>query len=171
MTQDTAMMKTDELLAVLDEDIRHLEKALSQLDALRGMLIRRDEAELDRLLMEIRREGQAYAANEYRRQHLRMELARVLGCEHGRLTLSTLQAALPDARRASVAQRQARLASLVGRLKREYALTVMLVSDFARFNRSLMATLVGSGGKGAVTYTPSGVAQHGVGKTLMSLQL
>ena len=40
----------DKLLAVLDEDIRHIRKSLSRLDDLRHSVIKRDDASLHKLL-------------------------------------------------------------------------------------------------------------------------
>jgi len=56
MTVSTAARKTDELLEVLAEDVRHLEATLSTLDTLRGLLIKRDDAGLQELLARIARE-------------------------------------------------------------------------------------------------------------------
>jgi hypothetical protein len=156
---------------VLDEDIRHLEMNLLQLDVLRGLLIKRDDAALDRLLGEIRGRTEAYAANERARQMLRAELAPMLGCDTGRFTLSKLQSMLPEPQRAAVASRRDRLTSLIADLKREYTLTSLLVSDCARFNRTLMRTFFGTGSQAGVTYDPSGGARHQTSATLMSLKL
>jgi len=40
--------KVDELLAVLDEDIRHVRASLLRLDELRSLVIKRDQAALGR---------------------------------------------------------------------------------------------------------------------------
>jgi hypothetical protein len=167
------------LLPVLDEDIRHLEGTLSRMDTLRSLLIKREEAALEKLLDEIRRQADTYKANEQKRQQLRRDLAADLGCAEGDLTLSKLQRELigpsrPGAEQrwgAALADRQARLRSLAIQLKREYTLTVLLVRDCLRFNRSLMQAFFGSGGKGGATYSPTGTAKHDIGTMLMSMQL
>lgn len=171
MTSSAVETKVEQLLAVLDEDIRHLETTLSQLDALRGLLIKRDDAALDRLLGEIRGRTEAYAANEQIRQRLRADLALMLGGDTGRFTLSKLQSKLPEPHRAAVASRREKLRSLVAELKREYTLTSLLVSDCARFNRTLLRTLFGTGRQTGVIYSPSGDARQQMNATLMSLQL
>ena len=174
------------LLDVLDEDIRHLESTMSRLDMLRSLLIKRDHAALEKLLDEIRQQADAYKTNEHKRQQLRRALAADLGCPERDLTLSILQKELagpagPDAqpRRAAalcaecgaaLADRQARLRSLAARLTREYTLTMLLVRDCARFNRSLMNVFFGSGGRGGARYSPTGAAKHEIGTTLMSMQ-
>lgn len=166
----TAATKVDELLAVLDEDIRHLEAHLSHLEELRGLLIKRDDAALGRLLIDIRQQGDAHAVNERRRHEIRTELAGLLGCNDAQVTLSTLQASLADPRRQAVIDRQAKLKSLVQRMKREHTLTSLLVSDCARFNRSLMGAFFGLGHSGGMTYGPSGAARAQTDASLVSLQ-
>lgn len=171
MTSSAVETKVERLLAVLDEDVRHLETTLVQLDTLRGLLIKRDDATLDQLLGEIRGRTEAYTENEQLRQTLRADLGSALGCDAGRLTLSKLQSMLPQSQRAALALRQKKLRSLVAELKREYTLTVVLVSDCARFNRTLMRAFFGSGSQAGVIYSPSGQARQQTNATLMSLQL
>jgi hypothetical protein len=171
MTSSAVEMKVARLLAVLDEDVRHLETTLGQLDTLRGLLIKRDDAALDQLLGEIRGQTETYGQNEQLRQTLRADLALTLGCEIDRLTLSKLQSMLPEPQRAALAERQKRLRSLITDLKREYTLTAVLVSDCARFNRTLVRTFFGSASQAGVTYNPSGQARQQTNATLMSLQL
>lgn len=171
MTSSAVETRVEQLLAVLDEDIRHLETTLSQLDALRGLLIKRDDAALDRLLGEIRGRTEAYAANERMRQMLRADLALMLGGDTGRFTLSKLQSKLPEPQRTAVASRHEKLGLLIAELKREYTLTAFLVSDCARFNRTLIRTLFGTGRQTGVIYSPSGEARQQMNATLMSLQL
>jgi hypothetical protein len=166
------------LLDVLDEDIRHLESTISRLDTLRSLLIKRDNGALEKLLDGIRQQADAYKTNEHKRQQLRSDLAADLGCTQRDLTLSKLQGELagptcPDTQRrcgAALADRQTRLRSLAARLKREYTLTMLLVRDCTRFNRSLMKVFFGSGGRGGARYSPTGAAKHEIGTTLMSMQ-
>jgi len=171
MISPAVKMNVERLLAVLDEDVRHLETTLTQLDALRGLLIKRDDAALDQLLGEIRGRTEAYAANEQMRQALRGDLALALGCDMSRLTLSKLQSMLPEQHQTALAARQTKLVSLIAELKREYTLTAVLVSDCARFNRTLVRTFFGAAGQAGVTYSPSGQARQRTNATLMSLQL
>ena len=159
------------LLDVLDEDHRHLESTLSRLETLRSLLIKRDDAALERLLSEIRQEAAAYQANERKRQQLRRDLAAELGCAVGDLTLSRLRGELTGPSRAAVVDRQARLRSLATQLKREYTLTALLVRDCSRFNQALVNALFGIGGRGGATYRPTGATFHPTGATLMSTQL
>jgi hypothetical protein len=45
--------KVDQLLAVLDKDIQHIQDTLSTLNELRGLVIKRDDASLHKLLESI----------------------------------------------------------------------------------------------------------------------
>jgi len=158
------------LSGVLDEDIRHIEATLLRLDALRGLLIKRDDGALEKLLEEIHTQGQAYAATECRRQELRRELAAALGLSEGDLTLSGLLSRLTGQDRVSLAERQTRLKILIARLKREHSLTSRLIADCARFNRSLLCVFLGPAGKTGTTYSPTGVARHPTGMALLNMQ-
>jgi hypothetical protein len=171
MTTSAMESKVEQLLGVLDEDVRHLETTLTQLDALRGLLVKRDDAGLDQLLGEIRTRTESYAANERERQVLRVDLARTLGCETSRLTLSKLGSMLPEQQRMAVRARQERLKALVMELRREYTLTAALVSDCSRFNQRLLRAFFGAGGQTSVTYSPSGATKKQTNATLMSLKL
>lgn len=171
MTPSTMETKMGALVTVLDEDIRHVERVLSQLDALRALLIKRDDAGLEGLLEEVRQQAERYAANEQRRQSLRQELAVQVGCAERDLTLSKLVGELRGPSRVALAARQARLRNLVAQLKREHTLTTFLLGDCARFNRSLLRAFFGLSGRGQLTYHPAGAAKPQVDAALMSLQL
>ncbi len=171
MTVRATEAKVEQLLGVLDGDIRHLETTLSQLDMLRRLLIKRDDASLDRLLGEIRSRAEARVCNEQARQALRADLARAFGCDGRQLTLSKLQALLPEQQRAYIAARQAKLKSLVAELNREYTLTAALVSDCSRFNRSLMRVFFEPSGQSSMSYSPSGAAKRQMNTSLVSLRL
>ena len=171
MTSPTVESKIAALLSVLEEDIRHVEAALSRLDSLRTLLVKRDDAALEALLGDISRQAETHTAHEQQRQRLRRELAAELGCNEDDLTLSKLRTELTGQTRAAVTERQTQLKSLTARLKREHALTALLVQDCARFNRSLLRAFFGSAGRGGMTYSPNGVAKHKTDAGLVSLRL
>jgi flagellar biosynthesis/type III secretory pathway chaperone len=157
------------LLDVLDEDVRHLESTLSRLNALRSLLIKREDAALQKLLEEVRGQADAYQANERKREQLRQDLAADLNCTARELTLSKLAGALAGhAVGLALVERQVRLRSLTAQLKREYMQTVLLVRDCIRFNRALLHVFLGSGGRGT-TYGATGAAQQEINGTLMSM--
>ncbi len=159
------------LLEVLDQDIRHVETVLLQLEKVRALLVNRDDVGLEKLLEDIRRQADAYAAQEQRRQTLRNDLAAQFGWSERDVTLSRLQGQLTGAGRAALVERQVRLKSLIEQLKREHMLTAVLLADCARFNRLLMQALFGVSGKGNMTYSPTGAARRPSDIPLMSLRL
>ncbi len=178
MVSPTTEIKIAALLEVLDEDVRHLESALVQLDLLRSLLIRKENAALEQLLGGIQQQAEVYRAIEQRRQQLRKDLALDLGCTEGELTLSRLRKELTaptcsEAQRrcaAAVADRQARLRSLTAQVRREHSLTALLLREAARFNQSLLRVVLGPAGRGCATYSPTGAAHRNAGAALMSIQ-
>ena len=162
--------KVDALLAVLDDDIRHTEATVAQLDTLRALLIKRDDAALEELLRQLREQGPAQRAREQRRQALRQELADALGYKAKNLTLSALQKSLSEPQRAAVADRQSQLKARITQLKREYRLAQALVIDCARFNRSLMRVFFGAGSDRQTTYGATGLAKHQSDMKMVNLQ-
>jgi len=170
MMLSTVQEKVAALLDVLDEDIRHIEVALSRLDTLRTLLIKRDDASLEKLLDEIRKETETYATNEQQRQMLRKAIATHLGRNGTDLTLSEIQTLVEGSSRKALQDRQVRLKSLTAQLRREYTVTAVLLSDCARFNRSLMQAFFGPGSQGGITYSPSGTTRQQSHTTLMSMQ-
>lgn len=162
--------KVDALLAVLDDDIRHTEATVVQLDTLRALLIKRDDAALEQLLRQLREQGQTQGVREQRRQALCRELAEALGCKAKSLTLSVLQKALSGPQRVAVSDRQSQLKAGIAQLKREYRLTHALVIDCARFNRSLMHVFFGAESNRRTTYGATGLAKHQSNMTMVNLQ-
>lgn len=169
MIPNSIEANVDALLTVLDDDIRHTEATISQLDTLRTLLIKRDDAALEQLLRELREQGQVQGRIELRRQALRQELADALGGTAKSLTLSALQKALSGPQRAAVADRQMQLKARIARLKREYRLTHALVIDCARFNRSLMRVFFGADSDRRTTYGVTGLAKHQSDMTVVNL--
>lgn len=171
MASISTVAKVDALLEVLDRDIEHAEASLSLLDTLRVMLIKRDDAAMEELMGDLHRQAEFHAENERRREELRRDLAGELGCTPGEMTLSALKDKLSGPRQQAVAQRQTRLKKLTLDLKREYALTSMLLADCARFNRSLINVFFGVGGKGQMTYGANGTAKRQGTTALVNMHL
>ncbi len=158
------------LLGVLDEDIQHIEATLLRLDLLRGLLIKRDDKALEKLLEEIHTQGETYAATENKRQELRHELARALGFPGRDLTLSELRTRVAGQDGVALAERQTRLKALVARLKREHKVTALLIGDCARFNRSLLRIFFGPTARTGPTYSAAGVVRHPTGTAVLNMQ-
>jgi hypothetical protein len=162
--------KVDELLMVLDRDIRHLEETLSRLNELRALVIKRDDVSLGRLLEKIRAESNDYRENESKRQVLRQELAGTLGCGTERMTLSRLEAEFSGERKLEISRRRIQLQTLAMRLKKEHLSTSILLSDCARFSRMLLRNILDLGNGGITTYNPKGHTEHRPNRAFVNLQ-
>ncbi len=163
--------KVNQLLAVLDNDIRHIQNNLSRLNELRGFIVKRDDASLQKLLENIRSESGGYRENELKRNSLRKELAAALGCDFRQMTLSRLEAELPDEMKLQVAQKRTELKTLAEKLKNEHISTVMLLSDCARFNSTLLKSVLELGRTGTITYSSRGFVRRQDDSAFMNLQL
>jgi hypothetical protein len=152
--------KVDELLDVLDKDIGNMQRDLSCLNELRGLVIKRDDAALNKLLERIQSETNNYKDQQLRRRAARKDLADMFDCDFEQVTLSNLEARLPEGKRDQVAARKAKLKELVKELKKEHISTALLLSECARFNSLLLKSILGLGRSKAVTYTNNGAAKR-----------
>ena len=162
--------KVDRLLFVLDRDIRHITENLSRLNELRGLVVRRDDVSLHKLLESIRSESGSYKENELKRQSLREELAAALEHNPEQMTLSKLEAWLSGERKGEVKRRRIKLQTLAEELKKEYLSTTMLLSDCARFNSILLSGILRFGQAEAITYSPGGSAERQTDSAFVNLQ-
>lgn len=161
-------------LAVLDEDIRHIEETLLRLDELRGLVIKRDDANLASLLERIEAEAAGRSAHELKRQSVRRKLADAFGCASAEeMTLSRVESesALPEGTRVQVAMRREKLRLLVEKLRKEYTATVLLLADCARFNRLLLESVFELGKPATVVYGADGAARRQSGANLVNMRL
>lgn len=152
--------KVDELLAVLDEDTRHIQKSFSWLDELRSLVIKRDDVALSKLLQTIQAESDSYVKNVQQRQALRKDLANALGGEVEQITLSRLAAIVPEGKKAQVTGIKTKLRTLVEQLKKEHLSIALLLSDCARFNNLLLKAIFDLSKTGTVYYSPNGAAKR-----------
>ncbi len=163
--------KVDKLLAVLDKDIQHLQQSVSYLNELRSLTIKHDNKALSKLLERIQSESDKYKNHELKRQSIRKELAVVLSCNLKEMTLSMLEANLPEEQQADVTVRKTRLKELVKRLKEEYISTSFLLAECARFNNLLLKSIFGLGQPGTITYTVNGTAKRQTDTVLVNMRL
>lgn len=163
--------KIDELLAVLDTDIRHIQQNLSYLNELRSHVIKRDDAALGKLLELIRGRSDSYLRHELKRQSVRKELAGALGCGLEQVTLSTLEAGLPKEKREQVTKKKAELTSLIQELRKEHLSTALLLSECTRINRTLLKEIFNLGNSGTVYYGSNGAAKRQSDTAFVNLQL
>ena len=152
--------KVDELLVCLDKDIEHLQKSLLSLDELRSLVIKRNDAALGRLLESIQAESDSYREHELKRQSIRKELAKSLGCSVKDVTLTKLKDSITEAKQARIIECKAKLKLLVEKLKKEYSSTAILLSECARFNNLLLKSIFNLGDTGAVYYNAMGATKR-----------
>jgi len=162
--------KVDELLACLDIDSQHIQESLSQLNRLRSLVIKRDDAALSKLLEIIQAESDSYRSHELKRQTIRKELANALGCNTEQMTLSSLEASLPKEKKAQVTKKKAKLMSLIKELKKEYISTALLLSECARFNNLLLKSIFDLGKTETVYYNSSGATKRQIDMAFVNMQ-
>ena len=162
--------KVDELLTVLDKDIQHIQESLSKLNELRSLVIKRDDVALGKLLESIQTEMDRNLRHELKRQSIRKELASALGCGFEQMTLSTLEAGLPNEKKEQVTRRKAKLKSLIKELKKEHLSTALLLSECARFNRMLLKGVFNLGNTGTVYYGSNGATRQQNDMAFVNLQ-
>jgi len=162
--------KVDEMLACLDKDIRHMQENLLQLNELRRLVIKRDDAALGKLLESIQTRPGHYKRHELNRQSIRKELANILGCDLEQVTLSAIEATLPKSKKDRVIRMKAKLKSLIGELRKEHLSTALLLSECARFNNLLLKSIFELGSTGAVYYNSNGATRRQVDTAFVNLQ-
>jgi hypothetical protein len=162
--------KVDEMLLVLDEDIRHIQQSLSRLNELRSLVIKRDDVALGKLLEFIQGDSEGYRSHELKRQSIRKELASALGCGLAQMNLSTLEASLPKEKKDKVTEKKAKLQSLVNELKKEHLSTALLLSDCARFNRMLLKGVFNLGNTRTIYYGSNGATKQQSDTAFVNLQ-
>ena len=173
VSQKAAKLEDDkigELLAVLDRDIEHIQDSLLRLDKLRTLLIKPNNESLDKLLESIRADSDSYAANETKRQSIRRELAATFGCDVEQMTLSKLEAHLPEQKKDQIVEKKIKLRSLTNDLTKEHLSTAMLLSDCARFNSLLLKTIFDFGRTETVYYNSNGSTKRQSDAAFMNLQ-
>lgn len=130
------------LIDVLGEEIEHIECTVQMLDQLRGMVIKRDDENLNLLLEKARIETEKYAGVENRRQMIRKEMARIWGCETSDMTLTRLIKILPFEQSERIRQTKEILEKLLSKFQAEHLSTFMLLSECSRFNEVVLSALL-----------------------------
>ncbi len=163
--------KVDRLLICLDRDLQHMQESLQQLNEMRRLVIKRDEAALGKLLESIQAGAGGHRDHELNRKSIRKELADSFGCGIERMTLSALQASLPEAKKDQVTQMKAKLRSLSAELKKEYLSTALLLSECARFNNLLLKGIFNLGKTESVHYNSNGETKRQIDTAFVNLQI
>jgi protoporphyrinogen oxidase len=159
-----------QLAGVLDMDIENLKKTIDILDQLRAKIIKRDEHGLEELLNLVESQQDWRAANETRREQIRMKAARVLGCRTEQVNLSKLISTLYGRQSNELAQKQRTLSSLVSRLRAEFISTVSLVGECSRLNKLMLNAIMNGRNRQNSTYNASGVTQNQDRSGLVNMQ-
>lgn len=162
--------KVGQLLDVLEKDIQRSRHVLLRLDQLRSLVIKRDDHGLSRILAEIKVESGNNKDNEIRRQLLRRDLAKAFECNLEQLTLTRLETRLTGEIKVQVSTVKESLQMVTEKLRKEYLSTAMLLCECARFNRMLLKNIFEFSQRGAVTYSPNGLAQPHGNAAFMNLQ-
>ena len=162
--------KVDELLAALDKDSRHIQESLLKLNELRSLVVKRDDAALGRLLESIQTESGSYRSHELKRESIRKDLADALGCNLEQMTLSAIEASLPEEKKAQVTRMKAKLKSLITELKKEHLSTALLLSECTRFNNLLLKSIFDLGKSDVVYYNSNGATRRQTDTALVNLQ-
>jgi len=163
--------KVDRLLACLDQDVQHMQESLLQLNEMRRLVIKRDEAALGKLLESIQTEAGCNRDHELNRKSIRKELADSLGFGIEQMTLSTLQEFLPEAKKDHVIRIKAKLISLSAELKKEYLSTALLLSECARFNNLLLKGVFNLGKTESLHYNSNGETRRQIDMAFVNLQI
>jgi hypothetical protein len=164
-------LKVRDLLDALQRDIEHIERTISYLNEIRGLVIKRDEQGLGRLLDTIRTEAQEHSANEQNRRLIREDMAELLDCRPEKLTMSVLQRRADGLAKEAVAETQRKLKVMVARLQREYAATVSLICDCSRINSHLLKVIFERGSAGVACYDSSGQMKRRPDAAFMNMRL
>jgi len=163
--------KVDRLLTCLDQDMQNMQESLLHLNEMRKFVIKRDEAALGKLLENIQAGAGCYRKQELNRKSIRKELADTLGCDIEQMTLSALEAGLPQAKRKQITQMKEKLRSTSAELKKEYSSTALLLSECARFNNLLLKGIFGLGKKDSIHYNSNGETRRQIDTAFVNLQI
>lgn len=162
--------KVDELLTVLDNDVRNMQQSLSRLNELRSLVIKRDDVALGKLLESIQPDLDSSKANESKRCLIRKDLANAFGCEIEQMTLSNLNGRLSGQRKTHIAAKKTRLQELAKELRKEHLSTMLLLNDCTRLNSALLKSVFNVGGTASITYNAGGAAKKQTETTFVDLK-
>jgi hypothetical protein len=163
--------KVDKLLVCLDRDVQHMQESMQNLNEMRRLVIKRDEAALGKLLENIQGESDSYRNHELNRKSIRKELAGSLGCNVEQMTLSALESCLPEAQKDRVTQMKTKLRSLGSELKKEYLSTSLLLSECTRFNNLLLKGIFDLGKTESLHYKSNGETRRQIDTAFVNLQI
>ena len=162
--------KINELLCCLDKDCQYIEEMFSQLNELRKLIIKRDDAALGKMLETVKTKSLDYSKNESNRQSIRAELANAFSCPVEQLTLSILEKSLPETTGIKIVERKRRLKSLIDDLRKEHLSTALLLNECSRFNNLLLNSIFNKGKTNVVSYDSKGATKRQSDAAFVNLQ-
>jgi len=169
--QHIISVKISEMIRCLEKDIHDIELILKYLDEIRALVLKRDDKALKTLLERAQVQAEEYKQQEAKRNLLQRELADILTCDAGQVTLSKLEYILPYELKSKIQEKRIKLTSLMNKLKREHLSTVLLLAECARFNRMVLKGIFRFGETDMLTYSSNGTARQQSDKSFMSFKL
>lgn len=163
--------KIDELLAVLEKDIEHIQHGIEELEELRRFVIKRDDSGLSGMFEQIRSQSQGYIENQKQREQVRSSIARILDWPIEQVRLSQLQRVVSAGQAEQINLTRQRLTEKVSVMKSEHSGTVMLLRDLARFNGMLLNAILENQQSSGTTYNARGGKSRGGEVAFMNLHL
>lgn len=170
--ESTGLELIDELLAMLDEELRLLRVRIEQFEELGQAILSRDNARLETLLEEMTEVQQAQARLDRDLATLRELLARQWGLGPGELKLLDIARRVDGEAGMKIEHRREQVILLAETLKRKHLNTAVLLSESARVNRQLLEGLLPSGRSTKVnTYGPRGAKGWSGGAGLVDAEM
>lgn len=131
----------DEMLPVLDEQIALLGQRRSQLEALAGAILDRDDGRMERLLEEIEQTMQVRHRADAKLRAVRNALADVFACRPEEMKLTMLIDALQGGPKQALEDRRRQIVALTDQLRQQHLQTCLFLLESSRINRMLLESL------------------------------
>ena len=144
-----------ELLILLDEEIRLLHLRNQQFEELYESILHRDDERMEELLAEMVCAQQEQGRLDTKLQAGRTMIARSLGCKVGEMKLAMLIERLDEKKSVEMEYKRQQIILLAEQLKRKHLDTAVLLSESARINRMLLEGILPSNGT-VTTYNTDG---------------
>ena len=161
----------EQFLICLQADIENIEQNLVMLNELRSAVIRRDEKRLVTLLASIRQQSPGYEQQQVKRHAIMLRLAEAAGCPTEKITLSKLARFVDNDAAARLDECRQRLKDLARQMKKEFASTMMMLSECLRINSRLLNAIFQNKSSDTVTYDSTGSARKLSGSAFVNLKL
>lgn len=142
LEQSPAREMVEDLLALLGQEIRLLQKRHEQFCELYEVILKRNNERMETLLEEMTRLQQDQADLDGRLQAVRGVLARAIGAPEDAMRLGDLAHHLDPSRAQTLQSLRNQIIQLAEKLERKHLDTAVLLSECARVNRMLLEGLL-----------------------------